>query len=150
MKMKIIFIFGENMKAYKTEGKEKLLQFLAGRRDEQFTVEEICLALNGKTQAAQSSVYRRLGELCANDIVRRFRNEEKQCNVYQYVGQECDCKHHFHAKCVKCGRLEHLDCGDSVDFAKHLLKEHGFSVDCGQSLLYGVCAKCAAGGGNAK
>lgn len=138
------------MKTYKTEGRERLQKFLAGHPDEQFTVEELCVALNGKTPTAQSSVYRRLRELCDGETVRKFRNEEKQCNVYQYIGTECDCKHHFHAKCVKCGRLEHLDCGDSADFAKHLLTEHGFSVDCGQSLLYGVCAKCAAAGGNAR
>ncbi len=144
--MIIIFKFGGNMKSYKTEGRERLLHFLAVHPDEQFTAEELCTAVNGRAQSAQSSIYRRLGQLCADDIVRRFRSEDKQCSVYQYVGQNCDCKLHFHAKCVRCGRLEHLDCGDSADFAAHLLREHGCSVDCAQALLYGIFARCASGG----
>lgn len=132
------------MKQYKTEGREKLISFLSQNPDKHFTAEEICRAVHGGT-AAQSSVYRHLTELCAGDVVRKFRDEETAKFRYQYVGDACDCRNHFHAKCVICGKIEHLDCGDSAEFATHLLKEHGFSIDCGQSLLYGVCAACRKG-----
>ena len=132
------------MGQYKTEGKEKLLRFLSGHPDCQFTVEEICREINGDTGKGQSSVYRQLTELCEADAVRRFRGGEHSRSVYQYIGEVCDCRNHFHAKCLRCGEIEHLDCGDSVGFARHLLEEHGFSVDCSQSILYGLCARCAA------
>lgn len=130
------------MKSYKTAGREKLIEFLSGNPDRHFTAEEICNAVHGG--GAQSSVYRHLSELCAKDVVRKFRDEETAKTRYQYVGEACDCRNHFHAKCLRCGRIEHLDCGDSVDFAAHLLDEHGFRIDCGQSMLYGVCARCRA------
>ncbi|MBE6601695.1 MAG: transcriptional repressor [Ruminococcaceae bacterium] len=126
---------------YLTDGKRALCDFLAKNPDRQFTTEELCLALHGNNQK-RSSVYRHLSELCADNILRKFRNEEQNCAVYQYVGTGCDCGSHFHAKCLRCGAIHHLACNDSLTFAKHLQAEHGFSVDCGQSILYGVCQNC--------
>ena len=133
------------MKTYKTAGRERLIEFLSRNPDKHFTAEEICRAVHGGN-AAQSSVYRHLSALCANDVVRKFRDEKTAGTRYQYVGEACDCRDHFHAKCLRCGKIEHLDCGDSVEFAAHLLAEHGFSIDCGQSMLYGICSACRAAG----
>jgi len=129
-------------KSYQTEGKQRLIGFFEAHPDCQFTVEELCQRLHGSGDRGKSSLYRRLTELCRADAVRMFRSEELRCNVYQYVGSACDCREHFHAKCLQCGRIEHLACGDSSEFAKHLLQDHGFQIDCGQSVLYGVCAAC--------
>lgn len=131
-------------KTYQTEGRRQLVDFFEANPDCQFTVEELCLQLNGDSARGRSSLYRRLGELCREDVLRMFRNEDEKCNVYQYVGSSCDCKEHFHAKCVRCGKIEHLHCGDSSEFAKHLMDGHGFRIDCSQSVLYGVCARCGA------
>lgn len=127
---------------YRTVGRERLLSFLAGHPDCQFTVDELCFALNGGSDSGKSSLYRQLSALCRSDTVRRFRNDEKGCAVYQYIGGSCTCRDCFHVKCLRCGRLEHLDCGDTVGFARHLMAEHGFAIDCGQSILYGVCGDC--------
>lgn len=96
----------------------------------------------GNANIGKSSLYRQLSALCDEETVRKFRNEERGCSVYQYIGGSCSCRDCFHAKCLRCGRLEHLDCGDSVVFARHLMAEHGFAIDCGQSVLYGICRKC--------
>jgi hypothetical protein len=37
-----------------------------------------------------------------------------------------------------------------MEFARHLLIEHGFSVNCGQSILYGICSDCRKKGEAAK
>ena len=132
-------------KVYKTEGRQRLIGFFESHPDCQFTVEELCVSLNGDAQSGRSSLYRQLGELCSEDVLRVFRSEDRKCSVYQYVGSGCDCREHFHAKCVKCGRIEHLHCGDSSEFAQHLMDGHGFRIDCGQSVLYGVCARCNEG-----
>ena len=127
---------------YRTEGRERLLRFLAQNPDRQFTAEEICRAVNGGEQG-KSSVYRQLSGLCREDAVRCFPGgTQSGRSVYQVVGGERDCRNHFHAKCVGCGRMEHLECDDSSEFARHLLTAHGFDIDCGQSLLYGLCAEC--------
>ena len=129
-------------KTYQTEGRMRLLGFFEAHPDCQFTVEELCKTLNGDAESGRSSLYRQLGELCRQDVLRMFRSEEQACNVYQYVGSACDCREHFHAKCSLCGKIEHLHCGDSSEFARHLMNEHGFFIDCGQSVLYGICAQC--------
>ena len=129
-------------KSYQTKGRQELIRFLSQNPDRQFTTEEICVAINGDGEKGKSTVYRLLSTLCKEDVVRRFRNEEGSCNVYQYVGADCDCKLHFHEKCLDCGKLQHLDCHGTAEFARHLLAEHGFAVDCGQTVLYGLCADC--------
>ena len=134
-------------KTYNTDGRRVLIDFLKKNPDRQFTVEELCRAVNGDAESGKSSVYRHLGELCESDTVRKFRSERQNRAVYQYVGSGCDCHAHFHEKCLHCGALRHLDCDDSVAFAAHLLAVHGFEVDRGQSILYGVCAACRAAEG---
>ncbi|MBR2721525.1 MAG: transcriptional repressor [Clostridia bacterium] len=129
-------------KTYQTAGKRELVDFLSRHPDRQFTTEEICLSLNGDTERGKSSVYRRLSVLCAESAVRKFRDEKSGRSVYQYVGSGCDCSQHFHQKCLHCGTVSHIDCKDSESFARHMLSEHGFLVDCGQSILYGVCRAC--------
>lgn len=131
-----------NKTTYRTGGRRELIAFLSQNPDRQFSTEELCCAVNGSTAHGKSSIYRHLMVLCSEEVVRKFRNEERNCNVYQYVGEACDCSQHFHEKCLRCGNLRHLDCEGSLEFTAHLLKVHGFAVDCGQSILYGVCAAC--------
>ena len=129
-------------KTYRTIGRQRISSFFAEHPDRQFTTEEICYALNGDKETGRSSIYRHLSELCAADVIQKFHSADRNCSVYQYVGAECDCRSHFHGKCVQCGAIEHLGCHDSAHFAGHLLKEHGFEVFCGQSILYGLCETC--------
>ena len=130
-----------NRKNYNTEGRSTLLRFLSEHPDRQFSADELCLALNHDPQKGKSSIYRRLTQLCREDAVRKFQTAAGH-SVFQYVGQGCDCDRHFHEKCLSCGKIEHLDCHVSAEFFQHLLKEHGFEVHCGQSILYGLCATC--------
>lgn len=132
---------------YHTAGRGALSSFFKAHPDCQFTVDELYAAVSAQVLVGKSSVYRHLSELCDKDVVRKFRSEERGCNVYQYVGNGCDCRDHFHEKCTVCGKIQHLDCHATIEFATHLLREHGFSVNCGQTILYGVCAKCQGKGG---
>lgn len=132
---------------YQTAGRIALAEFLERHPDRQFTAQELFDELSCAGTVGKSSVYRLLAEMCEDESVRKFQSEERHCAVYQYVGAHCDCRDHFHEKCVRCGKLSHLDCHVSADFIRHLFSEHGFSVDCGQSILYGVCAECQAAGG---
>jgi len=127
---------------YNKNLRKSLLDFLSLHPDRQFTADELCRAVNGSCERARSSVYRHISTLCRDGILQKFRNDTATANVYQYVGERCDCSSHFHEKCLRCGNLRHIDCNDSLEFARHLLTEHGFSVNCGQSILYGICAAC--------
>lgn len=129
-------------KTYNTSGRKQLLDFLINNPDRQLTAEEITAEL-GKDggSASQSSVYRRLSELCEEGSVRKFRAASQSSFVYQYVGHG-DCSHHFHLKCVGCGRLLHLDCHLSDELLEHIREDHHFRVDSGRSILYGFCDSC--------
>ena len=132
---------------YRTAGREALVEFLSSHPDRQMTADEIYTAVTGITQVGKSSVYRQLSLLCAEESVRRFHSDAQGKDVYQYVGKGCDCRNHFHEKCIECGRVVHLDCHATAEFVAHLAGEHGFSVDCGKTILYGVCAECREKGG---
>lgn len=132
-------------KNYKTQGKSRLEAFLSAHPDRHFSVEEICIAVNGDTHA-KSSIYRNLSELCSVGRVRKFKGEGEVGCVYQYLGTERSCHDHFHLKCLECGRLEHLECFMGKDLCEHIGEHHGFTVDSGRSILYGVCAACREGG----
>ena len=64
--------------------------------------------------------------------------------VYQYVGERRHCEDHLHLQCTKCGCIIHLDCRFMDEIAEHVLREHGFSIQCRNSIIYGLCEKCAA------
>jgi Fur family ferric uptake transcriptional regulator len=129
-------------KRYKTAGREALIGFFRRNPDRQFTVEELYTEVNAEAPTGKSSLYRHLTELCGAEVLRKFHGGEGRGTLYQYIGAECDCKDHFHQKCTVCGRVSHLDCFASAEFAEHMLREHGFLINCGRSVLYGVCAAC--------
>ena len=137
------FFEWRNMKkGYSTAGKRALLAFFEANPDRQFTAEEIYTAIGEGGTVGKSSIYRQLAVLCESETVKKFHSETKATCVYQYVGERCDCREHFHEKCTVCGRVVHLDCHAMAEFAEHLLGEHGFFVDPGQTILYGVCKDC--------
>lgn len=133
-------------KQYKTAGREALINFLRRNPDRQFTVDELYREVNAQCATGKSSLYRHIGELCQSEILRKFQSEEHRGTVYQYIGIECDCKDHFHQKCTVCGAISHIDCHASAAFTEHIMREHGFRINCGRSVLYGVCADCISKG----
>ncbi len=133
------------MATYKTPGRERLLQFLQEHPDRQYTADELVGEINREKDNSsvngRSTVYRHLSELCSDGTVRKYRGEDRSVYVYQFVGQ-ADCSHHFHLKCVGCGRVVHLDCAVSKELLAHIHTDHHFDVDSGRSILYGMCADC--------
>ena len=133
-------------KRYHTAGRTALVDYLMRRTaDKPESAEEIYRGLTtGESAPGRSSVYRQLGELCEAGTVRRFRADPAgEGFVYQYVGNAESCDRHFHLQCRVCGKVEHLHCASAEALCRHLMAEHGFSVDSGCSVLYGLCADCA-------
>lgn len=135
---------------YKTEGKTRLVAFFSLHPDTQYTADELLSALTEAypeayqgTKGCKSSLYRRLSALCEEGAVRKFRDASQDAYVYQYVGVGA-CSHHFHLKCLGCGKLEHLDCAISDQLLSHIRADHKFFIDRGRSILYGLCEACGA------
>ena len=128
------------MAHYNTKGKRTVAALFEKNPDRQLSAEEIFVML-GSDAPGQSSVYRILSSLCDDGSVRRERRSGGEGYIYQYA-ENLGCDKHFHLKCLVCGKVVHLHCAAMDELSHHIEDEHGFSVDSGKSVLYGVCAEC--------
>lgn len=129
---------------YHTIGRERLLTYFAEHPGRQLTVEELTAALvrEGVT-VGKSTVYRLVGKLCEEGKLSRLRDGERGCFFYAYAEDTRGCDgHHFHLKCLGCGRLFHLECRHSEALCDHIAGTHHFRIDSGRTLLYGQCERC--------
>lgn len=131
-------------KEYNTEQKKAVTEFFKNNRERHFTAAEVtdALCLNG---AGKSTVYRQISHLLDNGEIRRFETSDKRRFVYQYADVHADCDCHYHLKCVKCGRLIHMECSHLDEAREHISEEHKFIIGYGRSVLYGECVDCADG-----
>ena len=133
---------------YNTAGRISLAAYLKKVSAEPpKSAEEIYTGLCTECDSApgRSSVYRMLAALTTEGEVQKFRAGDDQGGfVYQYVGSARHCDSHFHLHCLSCGDVLHLECKCGGEIAEHLLATHGFHIDQGRSVLYGLCAACAA------
>ena len=135
---------------YNTAGKACLLEYLRTHtaqnpQNAQEIYEGLCKT--GERTPGQSSVYRMLSALVERGEVKRYRPIAPDTGyLYQFAGAH-QCDSHFHLHCLHCGGVTHLECDCSHEIREHLFQKHGFRVDSGRSVLYGVCADCAAKGG---
>ena len=126
---------------YHTAQKARLFSFLQQHADTSFTAEELCAALAGAGAVGKSTVYRLLPQLVAEGQVKRFSGSGQRRALYQAVGcAHCDA--HLHLKCTVCGKLIHLDESASDAVLHRVLQSSAFSVDEGQTVLFGKCAAC--------
>lgn len=130
--------------AYNTEQREEVVSYLAAAGGKHLTAADICRALKQKgSSVSTATVYRQLDRLVTEGVVVRFTPEGERSACFQLVDREhCHDAHCYHLKCEKCGALIHLSCDELSETEKHLLDEHGFAVNPGRTVLYGVCRDC--------
>ena len=79
--------------------------------------------------------------MTVRDICVRRYDPGKGAAVYR-LADDRRCDGHVHLRCLRCGALEHLDCGFIRRMEAHIEKEHGFTLDSGRTVLYGLCGRC--------
>lgn len=127
--------------SYQTRRQEAVAALFEARPDECLTAEEAYEALTaGGMVVGKTTVYRAIARLCDAGALRRYAaHDQREAASYQHN----PCREgHLHIRCIRCGALGHLSCGEAEAFAAHLEAEHGFVLDAGQTLLYGCCAAC--------
>lgn len=130
-------------KEYKTDSKSAVIEFMKRNSDRHFTVEEIiCEMERDGLEPSKSTVYRHVARLTKDSILKRFECEGKDSFVYQYADFQCDCQMHFHLKCIKCGKLIHMECEKMNGIKEHILSDHGFLIG-GDAMINGVCLDCS-------
>ena len=130
--------------SYNTQSRTRILEFLRSRSDRTVDVNDIRKALASEGNEVNiTTIYRYLDKLTADGTVLKYVAENGTRAVYQYVGERRHCEEHLHLQCTKCGCIIHLDCHFMDEIAEHVLKEHGFSIQCRNSIIYGLCSKCS-------
>lgn len=129
---------------YITEPRKEVLSCLAAAKEGHLTAAEVCHDLKQKGSAVSTAtVYRQLDHLVAEGVVVRFTPEGERAACFQLLDQDhCHDVHCYHLKCEECGALIHLNCDELSEAEKHLLDKHGFAVNPGRTVLYGVCHDC--------
>ncbi|MDO4566965.1 MAG: transcriptional repressor [Oscillospiraceae bacterium] len=128
------------MPAYSTRQRKALLNFLSGHPDELFSARQIAEALENEG-ISLSAVYRNLSELEAEGKLRRSGRGGAREVFYQYTDAE-GCRECLHLSCTKCGRTLHMDGETARRLTEQLALKDGFELDRGESVLYGLCARC--------
>jgi Fur family ferric uptake transcriptional regulator len=121
---------------YKTRPKQLLMTYLRSVKGTA-TVEDIHQAL---PEIDVSTIYRNLEKMAEEGEVLRFPDELGKKACYQAAMETCE--NHLHLKCLKCGRVIHLDCDSMQEFVDHLRERHGFTLSYGTTVLYGICKDC--------
>lgn len=128
---------------YNTNARKYILKYLEANHDTTVTAADISdyLSKNG-LNVNITTVYRYLNKLTAEQCVVKFPSKNGSGSIYQLKQSDKACHEHIHVKCIKCGRLIHLDCGFMTEIENHLSKDHNFTLSCDGSILYGICNLC--------
>lgn len=128
---------------YKTKQRSQILQCMRNNAEKALTVDEICEILkNTGVSVGKTTVYRYLDSLLESGALRRYAEEKGKSATFQYIESTNLCHSHLHIKCLKCGKLEHLDCEFLNGVSSHILQHHNFRIDNSKTTIFGICAKC--------
>ena len=100
-------------KPYTTKTRQIILEYLKSQKAVTVSVADIEKYL--KTEGIKvntTTVYRYLDKLCAEHIVIKYPDLNSDKAVFQFAGEEKKCTEHLHLKCIRCGKVVHLDCQD--------------------------------------
>ena len=128
---------------YTTASRKKILEFLKQNSERTLTAADISIYLKeNESEVNITTVYRYLDKLEKEGTVMKYVAEKGSQAAYQYVESGHRCEEHLHLKCVRCGCIIHLECEFMHEISEHILQDHGFSLQCKNSILYGTCEKC--------
>ncbi|MGC1381135.1 MAG: transcriptional repressor [Candidatus Baltobacteraceae bacterium] len=122
---------------YVTRPREWITSIL--RREPRFlSAAEIHGELKGEgARVSLSTVYRTLDRLRAKGEVAERADPEGEATYML-----CEPRHHHHAICRKCGRVEDVDCAAMGQFTESLRALHGFELDGHAVEFLGRCRAC--------
>ncbi|WP_051600447.1 Fur family transcriptional regulator [Eubacterium sp. AB3007] len=130
-------------KTYKTEGRKKIMDILRQSGGVPLSVPQIEGKLQeGGSPLNKTTIYRYLDKLEDSGDVVKYAGDEGRKALFQLVDRKHRCDQHLHLKCVECGALLHLDGPTMSTLAEQVYTEHGFMIQCRNSVIYGLCQEC--------
>lgn len=129
---------------YNTRTRQLILDYLINNCQHAVSASNILEHLEAQGASPNpTTVYRYLDKLAGEQRIMKYVADKGERAVFQYVDEGRHCREHLHLKCVQCGRIYHLDCHFMDEVRAHLMAEHGFTLQCEGSVLYGLCRHCA-------
>ena len=133
--------------SYATASRRKILEYLKNSNDHTVTAADVDEYLKKHDSEVNiTTIYRYLDKLAKDGTVIKYVAEKGCQAAYQYVEPGRGCEQHLHLKCVKCGKIIHLECHFMEEISHHIEESHGFTLQCKNSILYGVCKESKASG----
>lgn len=130
--------------SYNTHTRQLILDYLTENRRRAVSAADIVSHLEAAGQRTNpTTVYRYLDKLAGEQRVMKYVADKGERAVYQLTDAQRHCHQHIHLKCTRCGEIFHMDCHFMDEVRRHLLAEHGFTLQCEGSILYGLCRRCA-------
>ncbi len=127
--------------SYQTRRQEGIEALFREQPEACLTVEEAYQALLKKgVELGRTTVYRSITRLCQSGRLRRYAAADSG-GAARFQYNPCQ-ESHLHIRCVHCGALAHLRCEEADAFSRHLVCQHGFTLDVKQTILYGCCDSC--------
>lgn len=134
----------ERKHEYQTKSRQMILDYLIRNKDRAVHVSDIIRHMDQKECSVnKTTVYRYLDKLVAEKTLMKYVADKGEKAGYQYVEQPSRCQKHLHLQCSECGKVIHLDCDFMKEISEHILSDHGFTLCCKDSILYGVCDECS-------
>ena len=130
---------------YNTKTRQLILDYLINNRQHAVSAVKHSGSIWRRRASSPNptTVYRYLDKLAGEQRIMKYVADKGEKAVFQYVDESRHCREHLHLKCVQCGRIYHLDCHFMDEVRAHLMAEHGFTLQCEGSVLYGLCRRCA-------
>ncbi len=128
---------------YKTNNRTRIMDFLIENQEKTVSVGDIQTHLEKSNNPVNvTTIYRYLDKLEKGGELIKIVAKDNGQSTYQLTQRNHKCGEHLHLKCVKCGKLIHLDCGFMDEISHHIFDDHGFSIQCENSIICGVCNEC--------
>ena len=119
------------------------MDYLKSNRDKTVSVKDIDNHMKSlDCPVNMTTIYRYLDKLEREGDVMKYVSEQGDKATYQLVERSHKCDSHLHLKCTDCGSVIHLDCHFMDEIAGHIASDHGFVLQCKNSVIYGLCQNC--------
>ena len=129
---------------YNTKTRQLILDYLIRNRQHAVSASNILEHLEAEGASPNpTTVYRYLDKLAGEQRVMKYVADKGEKAVFQYVDEGRHCREHLHLKCVRCGRIYHLDCHFMDEVRAHLMAEHGLHAAVRGQRFCTVCAAAA-------
>ncbi len=124
-------------KPYRTKQRDLILAYFAAHPDVCLSAKDIIES--PEIAVGEATVFRCLAHLTREGLIKKYASDEGA--LYQYTREE-ECNHHFHLKCLHCGKILHLHCDLMQALSEHIESDHAFKVDVSRTVIYGYCKDC--------